>query len=138
MSLPKWFPLVDWITDPIVVSALIVGTLVLAAATLLALPYYLARLPEDYFEAPRHPKLSGRIWWVVGPAKNILGLVLLLLGIAMLVLPGQGILTILVAFLLIDFPGKHRLERRIIAVPGVLSAINRLRARSGRPPLRSL
>jgi hypothetical protein len=51
------------------------------------------------------------------------------------VLPGQGLLTILIALILLDFPGKRSLERRIIARPKVLRAVNGLRTKAGRPPL---
>lgn len=68
-------------------------------------------------------------------AKNALGALLLVLGAAMLVLPGQGLLTILVGLLLIDFPGKYRLERRLLGGPRVLRAINALRERWKKPPL---
>ena len=49
--------------------------------------------------------------------------------------PGQGILTVVVGILLMDFPGKKRLERRIIGIPRVLEAINRLRRNRGREPM---
>ena len=41
--------------------------------------------------------------------RNAVGLVLVTAGLAMLVLPGQGIITLLVGIILMDFPGKHRL-----------------------------
>ena len=50
-------------------------------------------------------------------------------------LPGQGLLTLLIGLMLTDFPGKYRLEKRLIAQPGVLKAVNWLRARAGHPPL---
>jgi hypothetical protein len=53
----------------------------------------------------------------------------------MLVLPGQGVLTILLGIALLDLPGKRHLERRLIALPTVLRTINKLREKFGRPPL---
>ena len=50
-------------------------------------------------------------------------------------IPGQGLLTMIVGLTMIDFPGKQRLERRLIGRPHVLRAINRLRARFQRAPL---
>ncbi len=79
----------------------------------------------------RHPALR----WFGLAVKNVLGLVLLLAGIAMLVRPGQGVLTILMGIALLDFPGKRQLERRLIALPTVLRTINKLREKFGRPPL---
>ncbi len=51
----------------------------------------------------------------------------------MLFTPGQGILSLLVGVILCDFPGKRRVERKIIERPLVLSTINRIRARYNRP-----
>ena len=60
---------------------------------------------------------------------------MLLAGIAMLVLPGQGVLTMLIGISLIDFPGKHTLEARMISQPLVLQTINKVREKFGRSPL---
>ena len=59
-----------------------------------------------------------------------LGAVLSLPGV-----PGQGVLTILIGLILVDFPGKHRLMRRLLTRPGVIETLNRVRAYFGRPPL---
>ena len=125
--------------------AAIFGTLaILSAATfvgsLLALPWLVAQIPRDYFVkgashrlpwADRHPFV--RATFAIG--KNVLGLLFLLAGVAMLVLPGQGLLTIVVGLVLLDFPGKQPMLRRIVAQPAVLNALNWLRRRTGREPL---
>jgi hypothetical protein len=49
--------------------------------------------------------------------------------------PGQGILTILIGVMLLDFPGKRRLERWLVRRPAVFKGINRIRARFDKPPL---
>lgn len=54
----------------------------------------------------------------------------------MLVTPGQGVLTILIGLSLLDLPGKRAVERRLIGNPAVLRAVNALRAKAHRPPLR--
>lgn len=107
--------------------------------SLIGIPWVLVRLPADYFDTrvprhwmkDRHPLLrtAGLV------LKNIIGIVFLLAGIAMLVLPGQGVLTILIGVSLIDFPGKHRLEAKLVSQRLVLNAINSVRERFGRPPL---
>ena len=108
-------------------------------ATLIAIPVILVRLPPHYFD-PCHP----RAWFndrhpllrMVGLGlKNLLGVVFILGGAAMLVLPGQGILTILIGLSLVDFPGKMKLECKLVSQPLVLDAINGLRRRFDRPPL---
>ena len=49
--------------------------------------------------------------------------------------PGQGLLTMLVGLVLLDIPGKRRLELKLVSRPRVVRAINRLRKRFSRPPL---
>lgn len=108
--------------------------------TALLLPVLVVRIPHDYFRhghrvhehaRERHPVVHHAL--VIG--KNLLGLVLVCAGIAMLVLPGQGLLTLLVGLVLMDFPGKYAVEKRVVRQPGVLSAMNWLRRRAGHPPL---
>jgi hypothetical protein len=68
--------------------------------------------------------------------KNLLGLVFLLGGAAMLFLPGQGLLTMFIGVLLLEGPGKRRFELWLVRKPAVLGALNWLRRRSGAPPLK--
>lgn len=111
-----------------------VGSIVMAS-------FLLVKLPPTYFQAThgrdfwidRHPAIR----WSGLVAKNALGAVLVLLGIVMSVpgVPGQGVLTILMGLMLLDFPGKRRLEYRLVSQPRVLQNINRLRKKFDRPPL---
>lgn len=113
-------------------------SLVLAVATVLLLPVVVVRMPADYFLASRSD-LAGRrgpLLWIEHVVRNLVGVVLVVAGIAMLLLPGQGLLTILIGALLVDFPGKRRLERWLVGKPRVLTFLNRMRARHGRLPLR--
>jgi hypothetical protein len=115
--------------------ALGVASLVL---TTLLLPVFIVRLPEDHFLASRRDLAERRnVWqWIGLVVKNVLGVAFVLAGVAMLLLPGQGVLTILIGLLLVDFPGKRWIERRVVRRPKILAFMNRLRARRGRPPLR--
>ena len=109
--------------------------------TLIAIPMVLVRLPHDYFNERRprawlqnrHPALRMTAYVI----KNVIGAVFLLAGIAMIVLPGQGVLTILIGVSLMDFPGKRNLERRLMGRPSVLRTINKIREKFGRRPLDS-
>ncbi len=67
--------------------------------------------------------------------KNLLGGLLIVAGLIMLVTPGQGVLSILLGLVLVDVPGKRKVERKIIERKSVLKVVNRLRARAGQPPL---
>lgn len=110
----------------------LVGFSVLAViASIVLVPRFLAKLPPNYLREGQEPKhsLPLRI------ARNVLGAILVLLGVAMLLLPGQGLLTLLVGLLLVDFPGKHELVRRLMSKPKVLGVVNKLRSHRGAAPL---
>ncbi len=49
--------------------------------------------------------------------------------------PGQGLLMVLIGLMLVDFPGRRRVEKALARRPGILATVNRLRARFSRPPL---
>ena len=131
----------DWFRDnPALTSTLVGGSVLMFIVGLLAMPFIVCKIPADYFAHDDRPpsRLNGhrkaiRITLLIG--KNLLGVVLLLAGIAMLVLPGQGILTMVVGFLLLDLPGKYRMEKRLIAQRWIHRPINWLRQRRGQPPL---
>jgi uncharacterized membrane protein SpoIIM required for sporulation len=114
-----------------------------SAATLilsiLLIPVLIVQLPADFYAERNHRRRVFQdtpvLRFVFLAVKNTLGAFLLVARILMLVLPGQGILTILAALTLLDFPGKRRLELRILHMPALLKGINGLRRRAGRKPL---
>jgi UPF0716 family protein affecting phage T7 exclusion len=67
--------------------------------------------------------------------KNMVGAIFLFAGFLMLFLPGQGILTMLIGISMLDFPGKRKVEAKLIGQPTVLQAINGMREKFGKPPL---
>jgi hypothetical protein len=122
-----------------ILSGLVVLSIVGFIGSLIAIPLILVRLPSHYFDE-RHPRKwmenHHPVLRLIGHVvKNVLGFILLAAGIAMLVLPGQGILTMLIGISLVDFPGKRQLERKLIGQPAVLNTINKLREKFGQPPL---
>lgn len=135
--------MLEWISNhQTLLTWLSIISLVTFVGSLLALPWLVSLIPEDYFlhhhrhPAPwkdRHPAV--RILLLVG--KNLLGIILLCGGLLMIFLPGQGLLTIAVAVLLLDYPGKYALERKVAAQPSILKGMNWLRARAKHPPLRT-
>ncbi len=100
--------------------------------TLLLVPVMVVRIPVDYFAQEKRRLSNAPVKMIL---KNLLGIVFILAGIAMLFLPGQGILSILIGISFTSFPGKYRLERRLVMMPKVLGSINWLREKSGKPPL---
>ncbi|TWT79936.1 putative transmembrane protein (PGPGW) [Planctomycetes bacterium CA13] len=117
------------------------SSVVMFVGSLIAVPAIIVRLPEDYFaHRHRHPiKPSGKrigmhYVWLAG--KNLLGVAFVVMGIAMLVLPGQGILSMLIGLSLLNFPGKYHLEQLIVSRDPVLRSLNWIRHRAGKPSLR--
>jgi hypothetical protein len=121
----------------LLLAAISLGAFFASLAIVIAI---LIRLPAGYFTSARVPFLAGthpvlRITLLV--LKNVAGAVIVAMGVVMSIpgVPGQGVITILIGLMLMDFPGKFRLERSIIRRPLIHGFINRLRKRYGRPPL---
>lgn len=136
--------LVTWFQAHQTVLALVgVLSLVVFLGSLVVIYLILIHLPQNYFvyihrsstAIPFADYPALRIIYLV--IKNILGGVFVLAGLAMLVLPGQGIISIVLGLSLLSLPGKRRLVRRLVGMPSVLQTINRLRRRAGKPPLQA-
>jgi hypothetical protein len=103
--------------------------------------FILVRIPPDYFKKdnPRKvlPNHHRAVRSLVIVLRNILGVFLVALGIVLSLpgVPGQGILTILLGIMLLDFPGKRGLEYKLVSRPKVRQAINKLRNKFGKPEL---
>lgn len=111
--------------------------------TILVVPLLVARIPADYFVRPRphvdfrHRK-EAQHWlryFLTKVFKNLFGWLLIVVGAVMLALPGQGLLTMLLGVMLIDFPKKRAVECRIVQQPQVNRAISWIRTKANRPPL---
>jgi|GEM_PF-139909 len=118
-------------------AALGVLGMLLLALTLIVAPRLIAGLPADHFAVDRRAALKR------GPARlalmllaNALALVALVLGLVMLITPGPGVVMLVIALSLADFPGRYRLVQWLVARPAVFDALNWLRHRSARPPFR--
>lgn len=130
--------------DSISLRGLLLGLLlflVTFAVNLAIVSFILIKLPANYFQeshprdfwTDRHPLV--RLFAKIG--KNALGVALVLLGVVLSLpgIPGQGLITILLGIMLVDFPGKRRLEQKILSRPRVFKTINKLRHRFGKPAL---
>jgi hypothetical protein len=108
--------------------------------TLILIPVLVIHIPKDYFATEKRVRLYKRdghpiLELILIVTKNIVGITFILTGIAMLVLPGQGLLTILIGIMLTDFPGKYRLERKLVTRKKVLKTVNWIRRKAHKPPL---
>jgi hypothetical protein len=109
--------------------------------SLIALPWLVGLIPEDYFfnnttdpQNANEENFFYRLVMKIG--KNALGLVLLAGGVLMLFLPGQGLLTIFMGAILIDYPKKKLIERRFIKIAFILKGLNWIRIKGGHSYLR--
>lgn len=122
-----------------VFTALAWGSLALFITSIAIMPWLIAKIPADYFCMQRRTpaRLNSRPLpsRVLTYARNVFGCTLVVLGIVMLLLPGQGILTILAGLFLMNFPGKYELECKLVAMPKVLNSLNWIREKARKPPL---
>lgn len=130
---------VDWdLATGLVGLAASLGLFVLSQAALIAV---LVALPTDFFCTPSRPSPPSRgmavMRWAARVAKNVAGTLLILLGVPLTLpgIPGPGLVLVLVGVALLDFPGKRQLQHRLISHPRVFRSINSLRSRFGRPAL---
>ena len=107
--------------------------------SLVSIKWLVALIPTDYFvkkDISKSKKSYSLLWLMSIIVKNIIGYTLILGGILMLVLPGQGLFTILMGLILSNYPGKYTIEKRIISIPSILKTINWLRKKSNKPRLK--
>ena len=116
--------------------------LVTFVVNLAIVTFILVKLPTDYFTKNRKttfwsgPRPAVHAAKVVG--KNLLGVLLIAIGIVLSLpgVPGQGLLTVLLGVMLVDFPGKRTVEQKLLKRPAITNAITRLRQKFGKPPLK--
>jgi hypothetical protein len=123
----------------LVVELLSILSLLTFIGSLIAIPWIIGKLPPDYFirhrqivekRHRRHPVLA-KVTFII---RNVAGSLFFLAGIAMIVLPGQGIITILIGISFMDFPRKQRLLDNLVERPRVIRVLNWIRRREKKPP----
>jgi hypothetical protein len=125
-------------------QSLLIGALIFLGTFVINLAivsFILVKLPANHFSKSRKTKFWSGPHPMVHAAKvvgkNIAGVLLVALGVILSIpgVPGQGLLTVLLGVMLLDFPGRTRLEQKLLSRPTVVNAINGLRGRFGKPPL---
>ncbi|HYE63869.1 MAG TPA: hypothetical protein VD997_17900 [Phycisphaerales bacterium] len=122
-----------------------IGSVILAVASVFIVPWIIIKLPADYFnsdEKRRGPlarlfdsnnsNRAGRITYKI--IKNVVAGLIILAGLAMLLLPGQGLLVLVFGLLLADVPGKQRLINWLVCRKKVLGFLNWIRRKGKKPP----
>lgn len=116
------------------------GSLLSMLVGIFAVPALILRIPAEYFTHSRRRTLAATrrhpaLRFVLNGAKNLVGAVFIAAGLVLLFLPGQGLLTLLVGLIIMNYPGKFAFERWLVRRPHVLPALNWLRTKYGRVPL---
>ena len=132
----------NWFSNhPEVLIGLGISSILIFIISIVGISWFVAQIPEDYFlSLKRKPskwkeqKPIMRLAILFG--KNIIGFSLIIGGLLMLVLPGQGLLTIVTGLLLINYPGKYKLEQKLVAMPSIFRALNWIRVKANKPPLK--
>ncbi len=122
-------PLLGWLAAVSLVTFII---------SLLLIPFIISKLPTDTFiniqkRARVRIRKSFKSYLFLLFA-NILAVFLICSGIIMLFIPGQGLLTILVGFLLLSFPGKQRVVLNLIRRQQIQKSLNWIRVKQKREP----
>ena len=106
--------------------------------SLVSIKWLVALIPSDYFVYKKDSKFKSKYpftWLISMIIKNIIGYLLIIGGILMLLLPGQGLFTIFIGLMMSNYPGKYYIEKKFIAIPSILKTINWLRKQSNKEPI---
>lgn len=122
--------MLEWIRDNQTTVIVIGVSLLLGLAGFIAGLVVMVRMPADALT--KDHKGGSRTARIL---KNIAGWGMIAAGLAMLVLPGPGLIVALLGVMLADFPGKKQVRKWVMSRKKVMDGVNRLRKRYGRPPL---
>ena len=112
---------------------------ILFLLSLLGLSWLISMIPHNYFVDEKRVSFikmkNPLMWLLIMILKNAIGLALILCGILMLILPGQGVLTIITGLIFLDYPGKFRFERLLVKNKLILNSMNWIRRKLDKPDL---
>lgn len=132
---------IQWFANhPEVLIGMGISSIFIFLISILGISWFIAQIPEDYFLRSKRQPSKWReqkpiLRFVVMFGKNLIGLSLIIGGLLMLVLPGQGLLTIVTGLLLVNYPGKYKLEQKLSSMPSIFRALNWIRLKANKPPL---
>tara|TARA_A100001015_G_scaffold54509_1_gene59861 strand:+ start:213 stop:647 length:435 start_codon:yes stop_codon:yes gene_type:complete len=133
---------IQWFANhPEVLIGMGISSIFIFLISILGISWFIAQIPEDYFLRSKRQSSKWRekkpiLRFVVMFGKNLIGLSLIIGGLLMLVLPGQGLLTIVTGLLLVNYPGKYKLEQKLSSMPSIFRALNWIRLKAKKPPLK--
>lgn len=135
------YDIISWTEQhPYLLYSMITLSAVTFIGSLILIPWIIIRMPENYFlDEQRHLSQmheSHPVYYLaILISKNLLGTLLFIAGLFMFILPGQGILTMLIGISLTDFPRKFQVERWFARKEKVLRTLNWIRHKAKRSPL---
>lgn len=103
------------------------------------IPYLILKIPYDYFnysskKAYFSNKREIAVYYLKMILRNIAAFLLFLIGVILLFIPGQGLLTIFLSLLLADIPGKYKIEKYMIKKEKIYNMLNGFRQKHGVKP----
>jgi hypothetical protein len=138
----------NYLTETFGANFIFLIILVTASASIIyfiVISYIITQMDKEYFlpinrrrkknAIDEEIKNSSSRWFNRGGGylvKIIIGLFLLVCGIAMLVLPGQGLITMLIGLSMLPFPGKHKIEQNLLARKSIRSSLNWIRIKANK------
>ena len=132
---------IQWFANhPEVLIGMGISSIFIFLISILGISWFIAQIPEDYFLRSKRQPSKWReqkpiLRFVVMFGKNLIGLSLIIGGLLMLFLPGQGLLTVVTGLLLVNYPGKYKLEQKLSSMPSIFRALNWIRLKANKPPL---
>lgn len=119
-------------TDLVIIVG--IAAFAMLVATLLATPWALGQLPHDYFSAQPSSRPHSLRSTFISIVRTIFGVLMILLGIAVILTPVPGVVLMVLGLALCDIPGKHNLLVKLVRQPNVFSVLNWIRGKSNKPP----
>lgn len=126
----------SWLSGhTLLLSVLVSVSAILLVATVVAAPRVISRLPSNYLLQRLERSSTQGIWFsLTSVSRALLGFLVILLGLIMLITPGPGVIMLLLGISIAEFPGRNRLLVYLATRPNVLSSLNWMRKRHGKPP----
>ncbi len=106
--------------------------------SLLIIPWIVCKLDDDFFlHLHEHKKMEDQhpvIFILLRILRYSFGAILLVAGLLMLFLPGQGLLTIILGISLLDFPGKQKAIDGLLHLHPLQNGLNWIREKGAESP----
>ena len=125
----------DWISDNYrLIQWVGIAFVLLFFLSLFILRCVIVRLPDDYFlndSSALNKRSENLISLALRVAKNLFGFLLIICGIILLFIPGQGLVTIVLGAWIMDLPWIIKIKRKFVYSRLVKRTLNWVRSKNG-------